>query len=139
MRPGLGVMLFMLGGGSRHSSDEYVGKVVEHAYIDEDKLYIDFEDGTRIRIYDDGQSCCESRYMHSDDNPEVLIGGTWVSAQIQDGPVEEGDYGDTREQQFLVVKSTAGTITVVNYNSHNGYYGGFGLTIEDYNDDSVED
>lgn len=135
MKPGIGAMLHMLSGGSKHSSEEYVGKVVENAYIDEDKLYIDFEDGTKIRIYDDGQSCCESRYMHCDDNPAALIGGSWIAAEIADGPTEEGDYGGPREQQFLVVKSTAGTITVVNYNSHDGYYGGFGMTIEDFDDE----
>jgi hypothetical protein len=137
MRPGLGVMLFMLGGGSKHSSDEYVGKVVENAYIDDNHLYIDFEDGVKIRIYDDGQSCCEYRHMTCDDNPEDLVGGAWVSAQTQNGPDEEGEYGDMHEQQFLIVKTTKGTITIANHNEHNGYYGGFGLTIEDYND-SVE-
>jgi hypothetical protein len=125
----------MLSGGSKHSSDEYVGKVVENAYIDEDKLYIDFEDGTKIRIYDDGQSCCEYRHMTCDDNPEVLIGGTWVAAQVQDGPYEKGEYGDTHEQRFLIVQTSKGTITIANHNEHNGYYGGFGLTIEDFNDE----
>lgn len=137
MKPGFGVMLHMLGGGSKHSSGEYVGKVVENAYIDESKLYIDFEDGTKIRIYDDGQSCCEARYMTCDDNPAALIGGTWVSAQVQDGPSLQGDsaYAEPHDQQFLIVQTSKGTITIANHNEHNGYYGGFGMTIEDFDDE----
>lgn len=128
-----GVMLFM---GSKHSSDEYVGKVVENAYIHENKLYIDFEDGTKIRIYDDGQTCCELRYMTCDDNPADLI-GTWVSAQVQDGPSLQGDYvyAEPHDQQFLVVQTSKGTITIANHNEHSGYYGGFVMTIEEYNDE----
>jgi hypothetical protein len=131
MKLGFGAMLHMLGGGSEHSSDEYVGKVVADAFIDDESLYIRFEDGVKLRIFDDGQSCCESRYMTCDDSPLDLIGGKWISAQIQNGPEEEGEYGDSHDQQFLVVQSSKGTITIANHNSHNGYYGGFGLTIKE--------
>lgn len=54
MKPGIGVMLHMLGGGSKHSSDEYVGKMIVKAEFHEEHLYIDFEDGVQIRIFDNG-------------------------------------------------------------------------------------
>ncbi len=132
--PGLGVMLFMLGGGSKHSSEEYVGKEINDAFIRDNKLHVHFTSGHKICIYDDGQSCCEARYMTCDDTISDLIDGTLISIQVQDGPSLKKDepYSEDHDQQFLVVQSTKGTITIANHNEHNGYYGGFGMTIEEY-------
>lgn len=131
---GLGYNIFMLSGGSKHSSEEYVGKTVKNAVIEDSVLLVDFEDGTKISIFDGGQSCCELRYMTCDDDPTALIGGIWVSAQVQDGPSVQGKdnpYSEDHDQQFLIVQSTTGTITIANHNEHNGYYGGFGMMISE--------
>ena len=136
MKPGIGAMLFMLGGGSKHSSDEYVGKKIKSAVMYENALYIDFEDGVQIRIFDDGQSCCEHRYMTCDDNLIDLVGNNWVAAEVTDGPSlkDGGEWSEDHDQQFLVIKTSGGVVTIANHNEHNGYYGGFGLTIEDRKD-----
>jgi hypothetical protein len=68
MSLGIGTMLHMLSGGSEHSSTEYVGKVITEISLTEDTLNISFSDGKKIRVWDDGQSCCESRYMRTDDD-----------------------------------------------------------------------
>lgn len=41
------------------------------------------------------------------------------------------------ESQFLMIRTSLGVFTVVNYNEHNGYYGGFALraTISQGEDD----
>lgn len=125
---GIGAMLHVLGGGSQRSSDEYAGRTITAARIEDNRLLIDFADGEKIAIFDDGQSCCEYRYMTCDDDPASLVGHQWISAEVAPGPDASADY-DVHEQAFLVVKTTGGLITVANHNEHNGYYGGFGMSI----------
>jgi hypothetical protein len=131
MNMGVGAMLHILGGGSANSADKYYGRVIASAVLDSEgeRLRIGFTDGTIIEIWDDGQSCCESRYMRTDDDVSSLVGGTLIRIEAKDGPEQEGEYGDAHEQVFVEVATDKGFITVANHNEHNGYYGGFGLTI----------
>ena len=94
----------------------------------EDGLVFEFANGYKMRIFDNGQSCCEHRYMHTDDDLSYFVGATLLDAEIKDGPDEEREYGE-KESQFLVVKTSRGEFTVVNYNEHNGYYGGFAIVV----------
>jgi len=111
------------------TSDEYRGRKVINATMDDEAIHIKFDDGTKIKLFDDGQSCCESRYMTTDDDVKSLVGGRWVHAKVKEGPFEEGEYGDCHETAFLEIQTDTGFITVTNHNQHNGYYGGFGLII----------
>lgn len=95
----------------------------------EDRLRLTFDDGSKIAIYDDGQSCCEHRYMHTDDDLSVHIGATLVDGELRDGPEDTGEYGDSLECQFLLITTSRGVFTIANYNSHNGYYGGFAVRV----------
>jgi hypothetical protein len=106
-----------------------IGKVIESLKIENDELCFTFENDTQpIKLYDAGQCCCESRYMHTDDDLEYYIGAKLQGAEIADGPEEEdGKWGETKESQFLKVETSKGVFTVVNYNEHNGYYGGFAV------------
>jgi len=128
---GMGAMLHYLVGGSANSADKYYGRTVIAASLDaeNDKLLIGFDDGVTIAIWDDGQSCCESRYMRTDDDVSSLVGGRLLRIEAKEGPEEEGEYGDVHEQVFVEVATDGGFITISNHNEHNGYYGGFGLTI----------
>jgi len=92
-------------------------------------LRLTFDDGSGIEFYDDAQSCCEYRYMHTDDDLSSLVGGILLAAEVRDGGTTRGDYGVETECQFLVVETDKGSATVANYNSHNGYYGGFALRV----------
>jgi hypothetical protein len=131
---GIGAMISYLSndGSSVSTLQAALGKKITGLELnksrDEDSLNITFEDGSGVRFYDDGQSCCESRYMNTDDNLAYHVGATLVGAEILDGPTTEGDY-DVRESQFLVVTTSKGKFTVANYNDHNGYYGGISCRV----------
>lgn len=131
MSMGIGAMLHYLGGGSENSAEKYYGRKIVEAALDSEneRLRLTFDDGVKISIWDDGQSCCESRYMRTDDDLSSLVGHVLVRIEAKNGPDVEGEYGDVHEQVFVEVATDGGFITIANHNEHNGYYGGFGLTI----------
>lgn len=108
-----------------------LGKKLIGVAVDEEKnhLLLSFDNGASIRVWDDGQSCCESRYMSTDDDLAPFVGATLTNLELRDGPRVDNDY-ETHDQQFLVVTTSLGSFTVVNHNEHNGYYGGFVLRAE---------
>lgn len=129
---GIGAMLHQLSGGSRHGSSEYEGQVIKSISMEDNALFIGFENGKTIRVWDDGQSCCESRYMRTDDDIQYLVGKKLVSITAKDAPNEPNEWGE-HEVCFVEVMTNDGFITISNHNEHNGYYGGFGLTIYEVN------
>ena len=96
-----------------------------------------FTDGTGIMFYDDGQSCCEERWMATDDNLDDFAGATFIDADLRDGPTVEDKWSETKESQFLLINTSLGTFTMVNYNEHNGYYGGFWVVIREMDGDQA--
>lgn len=129
MTIGIGAMIHALGGGSANDASDFYGRKIIVASLSEDKLALQFEGGVRIAIWDDGQSCCENRYMRTDDDIQSLVGHTLTRIEAKSGPDEEGEYGDMHEVCFVEIGTDDGFITLANHNEHNGYYGGFGLTI----------
>lgn len=128
---GMGEMLYIPGGGSDSSGDEYYGRKIADAEFGGDKLRLVFEDGVKITIFDDGQLCCEHRHMETSDDVKWLVGKTLTALNIKqadDAPKGDDDYGD-HEIQFLEVMTDQGCITFSNHNEHNGYYGGFEMNI----------
>lgn len=125
---GIGAMIHLLGGGSEQDPGKYVGRKITSAAIEDDRLRLSLEDGTKISIWDDGQSCCESRYMRTDDDIQSLVGHTLQRIEARGGPRDDGEF-DVHETAFVEIGTEAGFITIVNHNEHNGYYGGFGLTV----------
>lgn len=125
---GLGVMIGQLFGGDRGAPVRAaIGKEIQSVTLgDDDALHFVMADGTKFRIYDDGQSCCESRYMQTDDKLDEFAGAKLTGIEIKDAPDVEGedDYGD-HEVQFLEVQTDRGVFTMSSHNEHNGYYGGF--------------
>lgn len=126
---GIGVLLHYFGGGSNHDPAEYYGRTITDAEIVDNRLRMVLDGEKTIEIWDDGQSCCEHRYMSTDDDVKLLVGGKLRLIEAKDGPTEDGEYGDVHEQVFVEVATDKGFITIANHNEHNGYYGGFGLTI----------
>ena len=126
---GVGVMISNLGdyygGGTEEAIKETIGKAISSLAINDDKLMIGLEGGTTLVLFDDGQSCCEYRYMHTDDPLGDFVGSQFRGAEVRDGPTEADEWGESKESQFLIVHTSSGDFTVVNYNEHNGYYGGF--------------
>ena len=125
---GIGAMLHYLGGGSEHGANEYYGRKIAAAEVVDNRLRLSFDDGKSIELWDNGQSCYENRYMTTDDDVKSLIGGELVRIEAKPGPSITADY-EEHEQVFIEVATDKGFITIANHNEHNGYYGGFGLTI----------
>jgi hypothetical protein len=118
-------------GGNRETVEAVqaaMGKTITALSLTDDQLRFEFEDGSRLRLWDNGQSCCESRYMQTDDDLPYYIGAKFVGAEVRDGGSTESEYGDAHEIQFLVVTTDRGTFSMASHNQHNGYYGGFWIT-----------
>jgi hypothetical protein len=110
-----------------------LGSPITEVRQDGDALNMLFAEGT-LTIRDDGQSCCESRYMTTDDDLPSFVGAKLVAfdeaagPNIEEEPDESGySYNDPHETMFVRLHTTAGTITLVTHNEHNGYYGGFNV------------
>lgn len=131
MSLGLGAMIHGLSGGSQHDPNEYIGRTITAVEMADEKLRLTFSDGVKIDIFDDGQSCCETRYMRTDDDTALLVGHKLMHIVAKEAPDmdAEDDYGD-HEIVFVEIGTDNGCVTLVNHNEHNGYYGGFGLTIQ---------
>jgi len=112
---GLGVMI------------ESIGKKIKKVWLDkeENQLKFEFVDNTTLKIWDGGQSCCEVRYMETDDVLQEHIGGTLLQFELKDAPNQEDEFGEMHEIQFLDVMTDKGIFQISNHNEHNGYYGGF--------------
>lgn len=118
-RMGFGVNIFALFGQSEGSA-KYIGRKITAAELVKsdgkpscgepgDELHLTFEDGAKISLRDEGQSCCESRYITCDDDLSKIVGGKLTRMESKDAPTISGEYGD----------------------EHNGYYGGFALAIKE--------
>lgn len=146
---GIGVLLSRMGGGADEDGAfaASIGKTIKAVAIDDPHvadeaawrgkisgLRIDFTDGTAIVLRDEGQSCCEARWIHTDDDLGYHVGATLLSAEIADAPsIPDPDdpegHGGGHEVQFLRVKTSNGVIVCETHVNHNGYYGGFSLVV----------
>lgn len=123
---GLGVMIGMLGGSENSSKaiTNSIGKKIKVVELKDDILYFNFEDGSLMSIRDDGQSCCENRYMTTDDDLVYFGGSILTAVEVRDAPAASSEWGD-HEVQFLLITTSKGVFTMESHNEHNGYYGGF--------------
>jgi len=141
-RRGIGAMLSYLGGNedSVKAFTGALGKTIAALEIREVKTYrsmgdqvgsalrLTFTDGSAIELYDDGQSCCESRYMRTDDKLADFIGAQLLGAEVKDAPPIADEYGE-HEVEFLDVTTSKGVFQIASHNEHNGYYGGFSIEV----------
>ena len=125
---GVGVILNRLGGNDESARvfGAAIGKRIVKMRLRDDVLTIRLEDGTGVALKDDGQSCCEWRYMRTDDDLEDFDGSTLLGGETRDAP-DVNDGGECHEVQFLVIKTDKGDATFSSHNEHNGYYGGFSI------------
>src|SRR5580698_7388938 len=93
-QPGLGAMLHYLSGGSPKSASDYYGQKIVSASLDDDALKLGLDSGKTIKIWDNGQSCCESRYMRTDDQVASLVGHTLTRIEAKEAPNEPDEYGE---------------------------------------------
>ncbi|MCT9125379.1 DUF7448 domain-containing protein [Cupriavidus gilardii] len=106
-----------------------IGKTIKMVTLEQDDaLHFEFTDGSKIAMFDDGQSCCERRYMTTDDDLSSFAGSTFLGAEIKEAPSIEDEWGE-HEVQFLEIQTSSGSFTMASHNEHNGYYGGFSITV----------
>lgn len=111
--------------------EDIQGKEISSIALKDDILMIDFEDGTQVDIFDDGQSCCEDRYMSTDEDyfdsyKGAIFNGVDISTIEH---MEEDECGNYHDVVFVRIETDKGFFTIYNHNSHNGYYGGFDMVI----------
>lgn len=101
----------------------------------DNEIVLSFPMGMKLRLRDEGQNCCEMRYMTCDDNLTHFIGATFLGYEVREvdtpGEEDEGGFVDYyHDEHVLLINTSLGAFTVVNHNEHNGYYGGFSITAE---------
>lgn len=136
---GLGYNLQMLSGHSEalKAYQGAIGKTIKTMQVDDSYndgdggLFIHFSDGTAIVFYDDARSCCELRYLHTDDDLTSFAGATFTGIELRDGGNEGDDETDgVHEWMFVYVNTSKGVATLETHNQHNGYYGGIFLNVK---------
>jgi hypothetical protein len=114
--------------------DEIKGLKITDIWFEEgeDAVFLILDDDKKVKVSDNGQLCCERRYMTSDDTDGIgFLKGSNLFDIVVTGDTrgDEGGYGYVHAVQFLEIRTSHGVATLSNHNVHNGYYGGFGLVI----------
>lgn len=126
----MGVMIQMLG-GNRETVEAFqssLDKVITGFKLEDNVITFDFEDGSALDLYDAGQSCCESRWITTDDTLEDFIGGKLVDAEVSEiVDADDEDSYEVHEVAFLRLTTTKGVAVFETHVDHNGYYGGFAV------------
>ena len=104
-----------------------VGKKIMGIKLEDDMLYLSFGSQGTLKISDEGQSCCERRYMTTDDKLGDYVGGNLLNIEVKPVPIpiKDSEYDDVHDIEFLEVTTTKGAFVMTTHNEHNGYYGGF--------------
>lgn len=125
---GMGVMMRELMGNEESATTfrESLNKTTSDVQLNDDVLVFHFSDKSAIELKDEGQTCCESRYMRTDDDLSYYAGAVLLDGEINDAPNEPDEYGE-HEVQFLEIKTDRGVFTISCHNEHNGWYGGFSI------------
>lgn len=110
--------------------DAAAGKTIASVSLgSDDALHFVFADGVKLKMWDDGQSCCERRYMTTVDDLSFFVGAKLLGVEIKEAPPVDDGY-EEHEVQFLEVQTSIGVFTMASHNEHNGYYGGFCVKAE---------
>jgi hypothetical protein len=132
---GFGVLINLFKGNKETISalreaigQKIVSITLEGRWDDEvsDLIRIVLDGGKTLRVWDAGQSCCESRYIVCDADLPSYVGQTIREFRQGEYETSQGDYDDHNTQAFLI-DTTEGTIDFVTHVEHNGYYGGFSI------------
>ena len=109
-----------------------VGKKIMGIKLEDDMLYLSFGSQGTLKVSDDGQSCCEKRYMTTDDKLDEYVGGNLLNIEIKPVPIpiKLGEDDEAHDIEFLEFTTTKGAFVLTSHNEHNGYYGGFDVCAE---------
>ena len=126
---GLGVMLKSMCGLDETLINKFkdsINKKISKIEAADTSLLIVFKDNTTLVFQDDGQSCCESRYMTKDSNLDLrkFAYSDFLGAEVKARDNLDDEY-DVHEVCDLEIHTSKGNFEVLFHNVHNGYYGGF--------------
>lgn len=126
---GLGVMISLLGEGSQtiDAIKKALNQKISRMVCGDKSMDIVLENGDTLTLWDDGQSCCEYRYMVCDDDLSTFVGATLKDIQVVPADNLHDGY-EVHEVQFLNIVTDLGVCQISNHNEHNGYYGGFAIS-----------
>ena len=126
-------MISQLFGSGLCDFSDYIGKEISGVEVDDRGATISFADTKKwLTITDNGQSCCEHRYMRTDDDCAYHKGASLIAIESGKAAEEAGDDGYAHEICFVDIKTSRGVITVASHNEHNGYYGGFSMVVSEW-------
>lgn len=109
---------------------KYTGKVITNAELVDNAFVLTFHDWTKLSISDQGQSCCEHRWITSDDALSDIVTKVFKGIEEKDAStisVSDEDH----EIMFVEIQTNDCSITLQTHNEHNGYYGGFCVVVEE--------
>jgi len=128
------VILNELFGDSQHNRYMFAkakDKVISNVALVDNVIEITFEDNSKLRIYDNGQSCCESRYITTDDTLGEFVGARLLNIETKEAPTPVNDNSyDRHDVEFLELVSDKRPLTFTTHVEHNGYYGGFSIVLQ---------
>lgn len=129
--PGIGVLVGILCGNEEtiEAIKSSLNIKILSVELVDNELIFHLANKKNLIMWDDGQSCCEYRYMVCDDDLTHFENSTLLDITLENAPDVETEY-DVHEIQFLHVKTSRGSFTVSSHNKHNGYYGGFRIQAE---------
>lgn len=119
-----------VGGRSLEIAEKYNGMEIVSISLNNDVATFKFKEGG-FEMRDDGQSCCESRWMHSEDEKDFdyHIGAIFRFIQVVAGDGEESS--ECHDTEYCNILTSKGVLQFVCHNEHNGYYGGFSVQLEE--------
>lgn len=77
----------------------------------ENKMVITFDNGDALAVYDDGQQCCERRYMVANEDMSFYPGAEFYDLDVRDAVISTLSDGDILELQFMIVSTSFGSFT----------------------------
>jgi hypothetical protein len=132
MSLGMGVMIRQLcgdGGKSLHAYELIKGQTITSIRLVENEILLSLPNEKKVKITDEGQSCCEHRYITTDDDLPYYDGAVLHEVELGEYKSEDSEYDDSHDIQFLELRTSKGVVTFATHNEHNGYYGGFAITL----------
>lgn len=118
-------------------SDKLQDQVLENIKLVGDEAIRLQVNGKEYDIWDSGQSCCEHRYITSDDDLASFTGGTLNGVvlgeyrSVDPDPDEDRWNVEDHNASFLRVYTSRGVIVFETHVEHNGYYGRFSVQLRE--------
>jgi hypothetical protein len=128
---GIGVLVQRLR-GDQDMVEAYqasMGKIINKVTLEDNRINLWFTDGSCLKISDEGQSCCEKRYITTSDDLPYFSKTKLVDIKTSPGDSIEDEWSEFHEIMFLNVVTELGTVTFETHVEHNGYYGGFSMEL----------